>query len=414
MSLSFAGEKTPAKAERAEIKMKRIFCLIYTVMCLGFHSTSQNLVPNGDFEYYTSCPTLFSQFNLAYPWYDPNGASSDYYNACAPVSSYVNVPDQTGGAWQLAHSGVGYAGLWARQCVGCNYREYIQVQLTDTLKNNSCYYVEFYANLYNKLRIGVNNIGAYISQTAVTCTAPNPLGFTPQILLPGNPPIIDTVNWVKVSGLYTANGGEQYITIGNLLDDTNTTFQVIDTSSNFDDAYYFIDDVSMYEIKTTNAGRDTTICHGDSVQLGNGNYETLQYSWQPTTGLSNPNIGSPKASPSVTTTYYLTQTTPCNVLIDTVVVNVGNCTVGMHDETKLELSLSPNPATNEFTIKNAGLRMNAILIYNVLGEEVLKLERIANSEKVIDVSEWKAGLYFVEVETEKGIVRRKVIKSTKY
>ena len=51
---------------------------------------------------------------------------------------------------------------------------------------------------------------------------------------------------------------------------------------------------------------------------------------------------------------------------------------------------------------------------NVIGEEVLKLERIANSQKAIDISLWKAGVYFVEVETEKGLVRKKVIKSTMY
>ena len=68
----------------------------------------------------------------------------------------------------------------------------------------------------------------------------------------------------------------------------------------------------------------------------------------------------------------------------------------------------PNPATNQFTIENSQLRINSIHIYNVLGE--LVLERIANSEKVIDVSSWNDGVYFVEVETEKGVVRRKVVK----
>ena len=41
---------------------------------------------------------------------------------------------------------------------------------------------------------------------------------------------------------------------------------------------------------------------------------------------------------------------------------------------------------------------------------MLKLERIANKEKAIDISTWNAGVYFVEVETEKGIVRKKLVK----
>ena len=167
----------------------------------------------------------------------------------------------------------------------------------------------------------------------------------------------------------------------------------------------------MYEIKTTNAGRDTTICHGDSVRLGTGNYEGLQYEWQPTAGLSNPNIGSPKASPTVTTTYYLTQTTPCNVLRDTVVVTLGNCTIGVNELgiNNAELEIMPNPATNEIML-TSNQQLKTIHIYNVLGEEVLKLERIANSQKAIDISTWKAGVYFVEVETEKGVTRKKLVK----
>ena len=73
-----------------------------------------------------------------------------------------------------------------------------------------------------------------------------------------------------------------------------------------------------------------------------------------------------------------------------------------------EIGIYPNPATNEFTIENSQLRINAIHIYNVLGE--LVLERIATSQKVIDVSSWNAGVYFVEVETEKGVIRKKVVK----
>ncbi|MCB0395903.1 MAG: gliding motility-associated C-terminal domain-containing protein [Flavobacteriales bacterium] len=47
-----------------------------------------------------------------------------------------------------------------------------------------------------------------------------------------------------------------------------------------------------------------TICLGDSMQLGASG--GTSYSWSPTTGLSNPSISNPKASPAVTTTYVLT------------------------------------------------------------------------------------------------------------
>lgn len=53
-----------------------------------------------------------------------------------------------------------------------------------------------------------------------------------------------------------------------------------------------------------NAGIDASFCLGDSVQL-NASGGT-SYSWSPTTGLSNPNIANPWASPSITTVYTVT------------------------------------------------------------------------------------------------------------
>jgi|GEM_PF-361000 len=66
-----------------------------------------------------------------------------------------------------------------------------------------------------------------------------------------------------------------------------------------------------YVIPLVTAGSDVTINPGDSVTLqgtvtyGIGPYD---YQWQPTTGLSNPDILSPVASPPYTTTYILVVT----------------------------------------------------------------------------------------------------------
>src|SRR5579859_6963822 len=55
-----------------------------TTQCAGM-----NLVPNGDFESFTLCPTVSSQFNVAAPWFQPTGGTSDYYNSCSGPNSYV-------------------------------------------------------------------------------------------------------------------------------------------------------------------------------------------------------------------------------------------------------------------------------------------------------------------------------------
>ncbi len=96
-------------------------------------------------------------------------------------------------------------------------------------------------------------------------------------------------------------------------------------------------------------------------------------------------------------------------------VSVERCNVGVDEIAEETINISPNPATNQFTVENSQLRINVIHIYSVLGEEVFSQQLTTNNQQLsIDISMWKAGIYFVEVETKKGLVRKKVIKSTKY
>lgn len=81
--------------------------------------------------------------------------------------------------------------------------------------------------------------------------------------------------------------------------------------------------IVTYEVfgsPNTNAGDDATICLGNSIQL-NATGVSSQVTWSPTTGLSDPMIPNPIATPSVTTTY---QVTSCGVTDDiTITVNPG-------------------------------------------------------------------------------------------
>lgn len=64
--------------------------------------------------------------------------------------------------------------------------------------------------------------------------------------------------------------------------------------------------ISMFGNTDADAGPDVTICSGDVTQLGASG--GVSYSWTPVTGLSNPNIPDPIASPSVTTVYTVSVT----------------------------------------------------------------------------------------------------------
>ncbi len=76
---------------------------------------------------------------------------------------------------------------------------------------------------------------------------------------------------------------------------------------------------------SVNAGVDDTICPSQLTQLNaTSPYPVTTWSWLPTTGLSNPNIANPTASPATTTTYTVTATNGSCTATDIVVVNVIN------------------------------------------------------------------------------------------
>jgi gliding motility-associated-like protein len=74
---------------------------------------------------------------------------------------------------------------------------------------------------------------------------------------------------------------------------------------------------------TATASAPLTICRKDSAQLNVTAAGATGYSWTPALGLNNPNIANPKASPGVTTKYYVTATSPLGCIAkDSVTVNV--------------------------------------------------------------------------------------------
>jgi OOP family OmpA-OmpF porin len=220
----------------------RLFLLGF-VLLFCFVIKAQNLVPNPSFETYTLCPNSNGQIESAIPWTaaTTDASSTDYFNSC---SSVYGVPSSSGG-FQYARTGNAYAGLLF--CAGTGAREYLQVQLSNPLIQNKTYNVEFYVNSSNmNANSGSNNIAANISSTRPVSSSTYSLqSLTPHIMNIGNQVINDTLNWVKISGCYTAQGGEEYLTIGNFFDNTNTQVGITGAS------YYYVDDVSVVEITGT-------------------------------------------------------------------------------------------------------------------------------------------------------------------
>lgn len=143
--------------------------------------------------------------------------------------------------------------------------------------------------------------GYYLDDVSVTTSSSN-------VFISGN-----TTICMGNSSTLTANGGNAYqwstgATTSSIIvsPSSNSTYSVVvtDTSTGCSG-----NATTLVVLSNTSLdpGNSLNICMGDSAQLNAGGNAT-SYSWSPVSSLSNPNIASPIAFPSTTTTYTITGT----------------------------------------------------------------------------------------------------------
>ena len=129
--------------------------LIGVVGLSSLFAGGQNLVPNGSFEQFSTCPIGLAKINYALNWYNPaigvnvggNGGTPDYFNQCA-TPSQAGIPNNAFG-YQQAYSGNAYGGLALFYFGVPDFREYIESDIVMPLLANGCYHFEMYVNLAN-------------------------------------------------------------------------------------------------------------------------------------------------------------------------------------------------------------------------------------------------------------------------
>lgn len=281
------------------MKPTQIFILV--CLLLSLHSKAQvNLVPNPSFEDTLACfvqmgvSNANTSQNYLKNWYTSVGNTPDYFNSCAntcnqSVYPYSNTVPANCFGYQSPRTGNAFVGIgiYDKKINPDSihmYVEYVSVKLKHKLKANTCYYGEFYASLSNDAGYAVNQLSMLLTTNQFTATV---YSFTntlkPQIQWDTTKYFTDTLNWVKIGGYFTAQGGEEHLTIGNFKNGLYTKkisitpatqsccqIPITDKSS-----YVFIDDVSLYEVSKPNLGDDVFLCGKmDSVVIGDTTLNT--------------------------------------------------------------------------------------------------------------------------------------------
>ena len=188
---------------------KLLILLVIYWSCNPIHFLfAQNLIPNPSFEDHGTLPGFnMTSLPISYCdiWTRPNLGSPDYFH-----NSYFSSTSN-----QIPRTGDAYAGFIAVNYGADGYREYLHAPLLSPLKAGKQYCVIFYISLMDNNGKWTDDFGVYFSKGALNYSTTDSLPLiVPQVTNPDGNYISDKINWLPVSGTYTASGGENYITIG--------------------------------------------------------------------------------------------------------------------------------------------------------------------------------------------------------
>jgi hypothetical protein len=265
--------------------------IVFFVVSKGLFAQT-NLVLNPSFEEFVTCPNFYEwKIDSAKHCYSPTSrqmgaykVSASYFNdACRTVDWRCNCFSHKWD-YQVPKTGNAYAGIytyWDADYINwpdrnsleyrwenpfwspdadSTYRQYIGMQLSEPLKKDHLYKVSLYVSTsYGAdVPLAVHNIGVYFSANKVE-NAPKTGGmgrlyYKPQIEnTMAQVPLTDSSAWQLIGGEFVAQGGEQYLVIGNFRSTFETEFtershrwtdQGPGTDNN-DACFTFVDDVSV-------------------------------------------------------------------------------------------------------------------------------------------------------------------------
>lgn len=301
-------------------------------------SVAQNLVPNPGFEIYNNCPpnrsTIvyspdYTLFPTAIGWVSAlSNTTPDYYHTCA-TNPLVQVPFNTYNGYQETHGGNAYAGIavasgFPKTPILSDYREYLEVRLTQPLAAGKRYYLSFFVNMVfhkpeSTTEIVIDMIGARFTDTQLHASFPP--GVTefylpgpPDICNPRNTFLVDTASWANVTGIYTARGGEQWLTIGYFKDSLPIHYTTLyspasDPDSIHSTCYMYVDDVCVREVPTPT--HDTLYVNSFPVAIGA--LQDGRHEWNTGDSTSSITISGPG-------TYWVLTTDDCLYRTDTTTI----------------------------------------------------------------------------------------------
>ena len=227
---------------------------------------AQNIVQNGSFEDLSGKVKEPGSVFLAPPWVGATKAVPDLYSSKAK-DERIKVPVNAYGD-EKPKEGENYAGILVYSYGDKEPRHYLSQKLKYPMLAGEWYCVKFNISFADLSKYASDNIGLYISQDSVGSETDLVLSYTPQVINSTNRIFEKQWDWEDICRIYVAEGGEQYITIGNFAPQAEVKTIRVKRPSGYTqtqtrDGYYYIDDISI----TPNATRENCKCEPGQYQF---------------------------------------------------------------------------------------------------------------------------------------------------
>ncbi|MBS1636564.1 MAG: OmpA family protein [Bacteroidetes bacterium] len=235
--------------------------------------SSQNLILNEGFEEHRRCPgekgtSIYSNISDCRNWFNPTHASPDYFNRCA-IDGLYKIPSNYCGN-QEPLSGDAYVGLGLFPSEG--YSEYVSTKLKEKILPEKKYCFLLHACLPNKAYLATNEIDFALTKEKIKSSSKSLFANIRHVALTSENMLNQKGKWITLNGIIDGSKYEgcTYLTIGwfNL---ENRMFNLKKAiKHNLYEIYYYIDDVSLFEIKDSakcSCDESKTEAAKDSVKI---------------------------------------------------------------------------------------------------------------------------------------------------
>lgn len=267
-------------------KMLRLKLSLLSLFIFALLPAQVNLVPNPSFEADNRAPAITTFFwnhygdwrtdslytkpgnklIVAAEWFPATSGTPDALNSDkSNLLGFKTKTARTGSGRMGFIAGVCKNGLVSWMLYKDTYSEYIECKLNQPLVAGKLYCVRYYVTLDRKSNFAANKFGFIISKDSVRY----PNSHTQMFYSEPEPHINEALDhfvtsdegWVMICDTFIAKGGERFLTLGSFAQDFPKRIHKVKKSEHtslrvnpFNKfAYYYIDDVSLMEVKPSEA-----------------------------------------------------------------------------------------------------------------------------------------------------------------